>query len=176
MFYGLTFVYAFTTQIQSNLFPAFAMSLGEDPTVVGGIVLFVGVARTVVFCLSGIIERSSKRPLVFVGPTLIAIAMGLIFIGQKPWHFALACFILGLGSGISYFLSLSTVLGKANFALGLRAGLFESMIGTGSALGPFLGGLVSAVNPRYPYALSGLVCILVMLYLFGKTIKSEKKN
>jgi MFS family permease len=94
--------------------------------------------------------------------------MFLIFFGKASWHFALGCALLGLGSGISYLLSLSTILGKTDEALGLRAGLFESIIGVGSVSGPLLGGIVSTIDPKYPYAMAGLACILTLIYIIHK--------
>jgi len=162
--YGVAFVFALTTRTQGSLFPAYAASLGLDALLIGEIVFFVGLARTITFGLMGILERRLRRPLIFLGPLLLTTSMAIFFTGGEPWHFALACMVLGLGSGISYFSSLSMVLEGADDTLGLRAGLFEGMIGVGSVLGPFLGGLVSMANPRYPYALAGLICVLVLFY------------
>jgi MFS family permease len=166
--YSIAFIFAFTTRTQGTLFPVYAASIEINPGTIGAIMFFVGFTRTIIFIFTRLIERISNRYLAFIGPALLSISMFLIFFGKASWHFALGCALLGLGSGISYLLSLSTILGKTDEALGLRAGLFESIIGVGSVSGPLLGGIVSTIDPKYPYAMAGLACILTLIYIIHK--------
>ena len=161
-FYGLAFTYAFATRTYINFFPVYTTFLGIDPFLIGGTLLFIGLTKTLVFAMSGTLERYLRSAMIPLGLVLIASSMVITFFGWAPWHFALACAVLGFGSGISYSASLSTILGGEKVALGLRAGLFEGAVGIGSILGPLLGGLISQWDQSYPYAMVGSVCILIM--------------
>ena len=169
--YGVAFYYAFSLRTQNSLFPAYGLVLGFDPLVIGVITCFVGLMRTVTFVLTGALERHITGSGLFLGPALIAVSMALLVIGRDPWHFALACAVLGLGSGISYFLSIFTVLGESSNDLGLRVGLFEGTIGVGSIFGPFLGGLASGFDIRFPFALAGCICVPIILYAGAERFK-----
>ncbi len=162
-YYGLAFAYAFATRTYINFFPVYATFQGIDPLLIGEALLFMGLMRTLVFALSGILERYLRGTMTHLGPILIASSMTITLLGRSPWHFGLACAVLGFGSGISYFTSLSAVLGGEKGTLGLRAGLFEGTVGIGSVLGPLLGGLTSHCDQRYPYAVVGSVCIVIMI-------------
>lgn len=162
-YYGLAFAYSFATRTYINFFPVYATFQGIDPLLIGEALLFMGLMRTLVFALSGILERHLRKTMTYLGPVLIASSMAITLLGRLPWHFALACAVLGLGSGISYFTSLSSVLVGKKGALRLRAGLFEGTVGIGSVLGPLLGGLTSHCDQRYPYAVVGSICIAMMI-------------
>ncbi len=174
-YYGLAFAYAFATRTFIIFFPVYATFRGIEPLLIGEALLFMGLTRTLVFALSGILERYLKGTVSHAGPILIATSMTIALVGRFPWHFALACAVLGFGSGISYFTSLSTVLGKEKGTFRFRAGLFEGTVGIGSVLGPLIGGLAANHDQRYPYVVIGLVCVITIIvpYAFRSRTKNE---
>ncbi|MEM2961028.1 MAG: hypothetical protein QXU67_05425, partial [Candidatus Bathyarchaeia archaeon] len=77
-------------------------------------------------------------------------------------------FIFGLGTGMSYSASISSILRRWSTSRGYAAGLFESLIGVGYFLGPLAGGAISIYGSNMPYIFGsffGFVIFLIQLIL-----------
>lgn len=162
--YISVFLFAFSSRTIISLFPAFASSLKISALETGSIILFLGLARTILFIQNPILSRHLERRMIMIlGSGMIALSSIIIATGSTVWYFVFGMIFLGLGYGMNYFSALSTILGDESNRE-VRAGLFEGIIGFGSVVGPMLGGVLSEIDMRLPYTFLALVTFLFVIY------------
>jgi len=163
--YISVFLFAICIRTVNSLFPALTSLLKISALETGSILLFISLARTLLFVQSPILVRRLERKLLMIlGSTLISLSAIIIAIGFASWHFMFGMIFLGLGYGMNYFSALSTILGGEEPSLGLRVGLFEGIIGFGGVVGPMLGGILSEIDMRLPYIVLALVTFSFVIY------------
>ncbi|MGQ9513727.1 MAG: MFS transporter [Thermoproteota archaeon] len=152
-----------------SLFPAYATNLGIPAYEVGLIILVWGISRVITFYNSTKIEtKLSKEGMFLAGSSMLAISSLLIAHSYTTYSFLPCFFIFGLGMGISYSASISSILRRWSSSRGYAAGLFESLIGVGYFLGPLTGGAISIYGSNMPYifgSIFGFIIFLIQLAL-----------
>jgi len=173
--YAAIFIIGFSQITIINLFPALTVFLNISPLETGTILLFIGLARTIAFTQSPVLARRvQKATLICLGSVLMTISAVIIARGLVSWHFALGMVFLGFGFGMIYFSALSTALGGEESSRGLRAGLFEAIIGSSSIIGPTLGGALSEIDMRLPYIVIAIATFFFLIYLLAQGWRRRK--
>ncbi|MDQ1281479.1 MAG: hypothetical protein QG670_2744 [Thermoproteota archaeon] len=173
--YMAVFLFAFSFRTIISLFPAFAGSLNISPLETGSIILFLGLARTILFTQNPMLDRHfERRTIMIIGSGMITLSAIIIATGSTIWYFMLGMIALGLGYGMNYFSAISTILSGDEANRGIRTGLFEGMIGLGGVVGPMLGGILSEIDMRFPYASLALITLLFFTYQLAYRWKQKK--
>ncbi|MHA1257282.1 MAG: hypothetical protein ACTSPS_16965, partial [Promethearchaeota archaeon] len=77
-----------------------------------------------------------------------------------------------------YLVSLELLLKYEQEKKGAKAGIFESIVGIGSALSPLFAGMIATINLKMPYFIvASIVLVFVIVHLFlTKNIHLEENN
>jgi MFS family permease len=144
---SFSFVYGLTMTTISTFFPRYAAGLELDAALWGTVLSSLMAGRLVAFIVSG-------RVLASLGPRrsqlsflLVATAFPALSVagGAGATSLILSSFITGGSLGIVYAATLNAMLSGPAETRGRAAGLFESVLGFGSFIGPALaGGLASS--------------------------------
>jgi MFS family permease len=136
--------YAIVLAFIVSIFPGYAIESGLTPSEVGLLLSGFGLARTMVFSLSGRLGRIGERKsvgfafLVMI-PVLLLIPLNRSFMGL----FVDSCF-LGACIGIIYPQTVAIVSKRSPPQnLGFAIGAYETIFGVGFAVGPILLGFVA---------------------------------
>ncbi len=135
--------YAIVLAFVVSIFPGYAIESGLTPSEVGLLLSGFGFARTMMFSLSGRLERTGERKSIgfaFLGmiPVLL-IPLNRSFIGLL----ADSC-LIGTFIGIIYPQTIAYVSKRSPLEnLGFAIGAYETIFGIGFAVGPILLGFVA---------------------------------
>ena len=84
----------------------------------------------------------------------------------------------GVGVGFSYLGALYLVVSATQSEKGAYAGLVESMGGVGLFAGPIIGGWLMDLNRPlslgYPFLMSGVLAVIILLVMIPMVIRSRK--
>lgn len=143
-----------------NIFPKLAVELGIDPHNLGILLAIPYIAQVVTFMALGRSKGWHYRVLPIVSVQILALgALAIIFAATHQILFVFAFVFLGLSSGVTYFSSIFYSLHTGG-RKGKKAGLHESILGSGALLGPILGGWgASLYGLRAPY----VICFCLLL-------------
>jgi len=136
--------YAVVLAFVLSIFPGYAIQLGLTPSEVGILLSGFGFVRTMVFSLSGRLERIDERKsvgLAFLGtiPVLLLIPLNGSFIGLLVD----SC-LMGALIGIIYPQTVAYVSKRSpSENLGFAIGAYETIFGIGFAAGPLLSGSIA---------------------------------
>ena len=152
------FVCWFALSNVQSLYPKLAVARGFSPQMIGYFLFLVGVAQSLFF----VILRSSRIWHYRFGPLVIvhgagAVGMLIVFGSESVALLSLAFPLLGLALGLSYYSSIYySLCGRGRS--GRRAGVHESMVGSGFFLGPAIGGVCAQyAGVRSPFMLCALL-------------------
>jgi DHA1 family tetracycline resistance protein-like MFS transporter len=175
-------IYAMVAKIILTYFTDYAVRddlLNWDGTLTGQVIFIFGIGRTVYFLLSrfvnGPLFRSSitkiNTSFLFISGFLL-----LIIINDSPIVISLIFLIFGFFIGLIYVSSLDLLIVHEK-EKGAKAGLFESTIGLGAMLSPFIAGVLGQFLAFLPFVVfSILVLILFFINLFLKSKDAENNN
>jgi MFS family permease len=136
--------YAIVLAFVVSIFPGYAVQSGLTPSEVGFLLSGFGFVRTIVFSLSGRLERIGERKSVafaFLGtiPVLLLIPLNRSFIG-----FLVDSCLMGALIGIIYPQTVAYVSKRSpSENLGFAIGAYETIFGIGFAAGPLLSGSIA---------------------------------
>jgi MFS family permease len=136
--------YAIVLAFVVSIFPGYAVQSGLTPSEVGFLLSGFGFVRTIVFSLSGRLERIGERKSVafaFLGtiPVLLLIPLNRSFIGLLVD----SC-LMGALIGIIYPQTVAYVSKRSpSENLGFAIGAYETIFGIGFAAGPLLSGSIA---------------------------------
>lgn len=161
------FVYAMIGRIVLSYFADYAsrpQGLGLTGTEVGLMLFGFGVGRTGYFIISRYLKSSLTR-LVY---SYLMITVFMILIGFLAYYGVLFTIIaiFGIFSGLIYKTSLELLMKYEKEAKGAKAGLFESMIGMGSATSPIIAGLLAEISLVLPFFVFAGVALFLFLFNF----------
>ncbi len=162
--------------IVSPILSIYAQTFGVAATLVGTLVTMFGVGRLVANFPAGILsQRVGRRPLLIVGPLIVAAAslgaaLATGFVWLVVWRF-----FQGLGSGIYITASMAAMADIS--PPGRRAGnmaLYQTALQIGATIGPGIGGYVAQwfgyAAPFWVYMCVGLVAAATAIFSFDDTL------
>ncbi len=158
-------------------YAALPEGLNWTGTLIGQVMFFYGLGRTSYFIIARYLKNSFSaitQSFLVIGLCLIALA----FL-YHPALIAIIFFITGFFIGRTYLVSLELLLKYEQEKKGAKAGIFESIVGIGSALSPLFAGMIATINLRMPYfifALIVFVFVIVHLILKKNIQFDENKN
>lgn len=158
-----------------SILPGYLSLLGYTASEVGLLFSLVSAARVTALLSSHKVGRRGVLALMTFSLTL-ALSCIIMFFAETLLSFALSLIIMGFSLGFIFPLSFNLALkGIRQELLGRGVGVYESILGVGFAFGPIFSGYIAeTVEPKAPYLILGLICILTPLFLRG--IKEEVKN
>lgn len=170
---GMT-IYAGLAKVILTYFANFAIlpaGLKWSDTLVGSVLLFFGIGRTIYFLLGGFLKNSVK--LVRVAFVMIGSLLASLIFLQDPWLIAIVIGVFGFFGGLVYLQILEILLRQEKKAKGAKAGLFESTIGLGGSLAPLFAGLMGEIYLVLPFGVfSGLTLgFCIGMYFFTRKPK-----
>ena len=149
------------------LFPKLGTDLGLSSQAIGGLMAILMGTQTVIFFAMGQTTRwqFSILPL-FVIPGVAMVALAFLAKASSMPVFIPAFSLIGVCSGVFYTMALFYGLHTPS-QRGSRAGLHETIIGSGSLAGPILGGGIARLfGLRAPiYLCMGVVLLIVLLQI-----------
>ncbi len=173
------FIYATISKTLLSYFTNYAAlpeGLNWNGTLIGQVLFFFGLGRTTYFIIARFLKNSFSaitQSFLVIGLCLIALA--LLY---HPALIAIIFFITGFFVGRTYLVSLELLLKYEQEKKGAKAGIFESIVGIGSALSPLLAGMIATINLKMPYFIvASIVLVFVIVHLFlTKNIHFEENN
>ena len=157
------FLFGFNSSILTALFPAYATRLGVSANLIGFMFLLSGLTQTLTFFLANKLRsKLGNGMMLLVSSFFIICSLTMIGLGSPMALFYLGFAIFGLGQGMAYSTAISLVLKRSASRRGKAAGLFESTLGFGSAVGPLVGGVFYQVSDAYPYFFGAFVSLSIM--------------
>ena len=156
----------FSLAIIRYLFPKFAVGMGIEPWLLGVFMGSMACSQVLTFFVLGKTEVWHYRPfpLLFM-QGLGSVSFLLILLTNSLAVFFLAFILFGCSIGMTYssslFYSVDTLRGR-----GSRAGIHETIVGTGGLFGPLAGGII-AQN----YSLKSVYLLAFMAILIGISIQ-----
>ncbi|RKU17032.1 hypothetical protein C6501_04790 [Candidatus Poribacteria bacterium] len=166
----------FALGILRSLAPKLTKEMGMLPTTFGNLMLALGGVQTLTFLFlgTGYSTRWHYRlsPLLMVQGLAVLSFVGIWRVQHTIfWGFAFA--VIGVAVAFSYFSSLYYGLDR-HVDKGNKSGWHEAILGIGSLLGPFVGGMAadSKLGPQSPY----LLCAVVIVIAIGVEIIIASKN
>ncbi|MFX1338998.1 MAG: MFS transporter [Promethearchaeota archaeon] len=166
---GVT-IYATISKMLLSYFTNYAAlpeGLNWTGTLIGLVMFFFGLGRTFYF----IFARYLKNSFSALSQSFVLIALCLIVLAflYPPTLIAIILFITGFFVGRTYLVSLELLLKYEQEKKGTKAGIFESMVGIGSALSPFFAGMIATINLKMPFFIfAAIVFIFVIIHIFLK--------
>ena len=148
-------------------YAALPEGLNWTGTLIGQVMLFFGLGRTFYF----IIARYLKNSFTAITQSFLIISLCLIALAlfSPPFLIAIIFFITGFFIGRIYLVSLDLLLKYEQEKKGAKAGIFESIVGFGSALAPLFAGMIATIDLKMPYFIfASLVFIFVVVHIFLK--------
>jgi MFS family permease len=153
--------YAIVLAFVVSIFPGYAVQSGLTPSEVGFLLSGFGFVRTIVFSLSGRLERIGERKSVgfaFLAtiPVLLLIPLNRSFIGLLVD----SC-LMGALIGIIYPQTVAYVSKRSpSENLGFAIGAYETIFGIGFAAGPLLSGSIAqTLGPDFALFVLALVAL-----------------
>ena len=157
-------------------YAALPEGLNWSGTLIGQIMFSFGLGRSFYF----IIARYLKNTISAITQSFLIIGLFLILIAfiYSPIVIAIILFVIGFFVGRTYLVSLELILKYEKDEKGAKAGIFESLVGVGSASSPLIAGIIAIVSLKLPYFVFSIVVfsfLIIHLY-FKNTIQFEDKS
>ena len=156
-------------------YAALPEGLNWSGTLIGQIMFSFGLGRSFYF----IIARYLKNTISAITQSFLIIGLFLILIAflYSPVIIALILFVIGFFVGRTYLVSLELILKYEKEEKGAKAGIFESLVGVGSALSPLIAGIIAIVSLKLPYFVFSIVVFtfLIVHLNFKNKIRFEEK-
>jgi MFS family permease len=173
---------AVSSGVLFTFFTPYAKSLSISILIVGVITFVFGLTRFLMYVLTVnsrvryFLLRSDRRGQNIVAAlVLMSLASLLITIHDPSGLIYLAVYgIVGAGYSIVYAIAQAAMIAEAAPGrVGHSAGLFESSIGVGAAVGPIVAGSISGSSLSFPFIVPslGLVVFLVALPFVARSRK-----
>ena len=149
-----------------SILPGYLSLLGYTATQIGVLFALVSGARIVALLSSHKVGGREVLALTFFSLTL-ALSCIIIFLAEALISFILGLVVMGVSIGFIFPLSFTLALKEVEQKmLGRGVGVYESILGVGFAGGPIFSGFIAEnIDPKAPYLILGLLCLLIPLSL-----------
>lgn len=147
--------------------PAFAGSLGIGHVQIGLIVAAFGVGRVLANIPAGYLGRRLNRTRLLIISSLgVVLFSALCGFAGDFGSLVLLRALMGAAGGVAITIGQSLLADAADpLARGRTMSFLQAMNLTGSSLGPAVGGAASLLGLRAPFFVSGLFCLVMVLWL-----------
>jgi MFS family permease len=159
-----------------TFFPPYARSMGMPFFLIGVATLAYGVGRFSMFLLTSkaalrarILDRRNRHRKIVLG-LLVASSSALIFTLRDPGGLLYVCAFALIGAGYAFAVTITQAALITEIPpgrMGTGAGIFESSLGMGSAVGPSVAGLVSGGSLRVPFLVPSFAFVVAVVILAG---------
>ncbi len=178
----LPLVFAFCNQIYFSIYPPFGEKHvtggfildGANPALIVGILAFtLGVGRTLTFWHTGRMKEENFKKAILLAPVVMAASCTVIYFARTADVLLPAFLTYGLGTGYAYSIGFILLMELTRTGKGLKAGLYEGLIGGGTLASTFISTFISQVDPASPYLLAALFAaaistVIAVLYTLQK--------
>ncbi|MGQ9781497.1 MAG: MFS transporter [Nitrososphaeria archaeon] len=171
-FYG--FLYAFTSLIIVTFFPIYCETRNMSVENVGYALTTMNLGRIIAF-LAPVHARNifGKGRTPIICAAFVSFFSLVVIFDTLIQYLYVELFLLGFSLGIMYSVVLGEIMIMAGEQRGYYAGVFESILGTGFFLGPFLGGVVASFAIEYAFAMPTVSTGSFLVLKCYKTLKSQ---
>jgi MFS family permease len=126
--------------------------------------LFFGIGRTSFFLVAHFFKNRFQS--IIYSLFLMGFCLFLLIFLTNRIIISILFFILGLAVGSSYYVSLELLMKYELNRKGAKAGIFESLIGFGSAITPIIAGGLALFSLIMPFFTFSLFAIIFGCFLF----------
>jgi MFS family permease len=179
----LPVVFAFCNQIFLSIYPAFSeknlsggfILAGTNPAFVVGILIFVmGIGRTVAFWHTGRLPPARLHLYILLAPVFITAACMVIWLARTADILMPAFVLYGVGSGYAYSIGFILLMELSRTGKGMRAGLYEGLIGLGTLLSTLISTFIAQVDPASPYLLETLFAAATTAAIYAIHVRQKR--
>jgi MFS family permease len=166
--YGLIF------GVVSSIFPGYANSVGLSAVLVGVLFTAFGIARLVGYAYTDRYVHFGERKALGLSSLLLAVASVLIILFPTFLAFLIALAMVGGCFAVIFPLSIGLI--SRHFSeseLGAAVGLYESIWGVGTAIGPILAGVLATI---LDIRVSFVTCAIAGLFMMVIAAKAKTFN
>jgi MFS family permease len=181
----LPLVFSFCNQIFYSIYPPFGVKhvtggiIFNDMNpalVVGILIFFLGVGRTVTFWHSGRMNQDTFERYI-ISSTIVMTASGVVIFLARAADILLPAFIIyGLGSGYTYAIGFILLMEISRTGKGMKAGLYEGTIGVGTLASTLISAFIGELEPAYPYLLSLLFSLAISIMIIVAHARQRHAN
>ncbi|WP_227983607.1 MFS transporter [Nocardia spumae] len=159
---GAAFVIALGFGLVAPALPQFARSFGVGVAAASAIVSSFALMRLLFAPVSGrLVQRFGEQPLYLTGLLIVALSTGACALAQSYWQLILLRSLGGIGSTMFTVSSLGLVIRLSPVReRGRVSGLWSTSFLLGSLTGPLLGGALSGLGLRVPFAIYAAALLL----------------
>ena len=152
-----------------SILPGYLSLLGYTASQIGVLFALANGARIAALLSSHRFGGREVLALTFFSLTL-ALSCITIFLAESLLLFAVGLVAMGVSIGFIFPLSfILTLKGVEQRVLGRGVGVYESILGVGFAIGPIFSGFIAEnIDPKAPYLILGLLCLLTPISLRKK--------
>lgn len=170
-------IYAIISKMLLSYFTNYAAlpkGLNWNGTLIGQVMLFFGLGRTCYFLLARFLKNSYSA--ITQSFFIIGICLIILAFFYPPILIMVILFITGFFIGRTYLVSLELILKYEKDKKGAKAGIFESIVGIGSAFSPLIAGIIATIDLKMPfYTFSIIVFTFFIIHIvFKKDFQFEK--
>jgi len=155
--------------------PLFAINLGANPLILGGLGFTGGLLYVLLSPLFGrLSDHIGCKYLLFLGCLVYFSSSLALSFSSKVYQLFIFMAFVGI-SGAMFWPSLEVLvaqMGTADF-LPKRVSLFNISWCMGAAVGPLIGGMIFQVGARFPFYLASLLSLLMSLLIAGELFKDK---
>ena len=160
-----------------SYFPNYARNvagLNWSGELIGQVVLCFGIGRVIYFLFSHFTINKFKGFL--VNFPILSILILLMVLLKNPILLAIVFVFSGVLVARNYLTALNILMQLESKEKGAKAGLFESMVGLGSALAPVFAGWIAELNLLGPFYAFAIIGGILSIALFTLQNKIDMKN
>ena len=155
--------------------PLFAINLGANPLILGGLGFTGSLLYVLLSPLFGrLSDRIGCKYLLFLGCLAYFSSSLALSFSSKVYQLFIFMAFVGI-SGAMFWPSLEVLvaqMGTGDF-LPKRVSLFNISWCMGAAVGPLIGGMIFQVGARFPFYLASLLSLLMSLLIAGELFKDK---
>ena len=171
--------YSIVSKVLLSYFTNYAAlpeGLNWTGTLIGQVMFFFGLGRSCYFIIARYLKNTfSAITYSFLFISLFLFALAFFY---PPVLVSIILFIIGFFVGRTYLVSLELILKYEKEKKGAKAGLFESIVGIGSALSPLIAGIIATIDLKMPFFIFAFIVfmfLIIHLY-YKKNIQFENFN
>ncbi|TFG15153.1 MAG: MFS transporter [Promethearchaeota archaeon] len=171
--------YSIVSKVLLSYFTNYAAlpeGLNWTGTLIGQVMFFFGLGRSFYFLIARYFKNSFSA--ITYSFLFISIFLFTLAFFYPPILVSIILFIIGFFVGRTYLVSLELILKFEKEKKGAKAGLFESIVGIGSALSPLISGIIATIDLKMPFFIFAFIVFLFLIIhlYFKKNIQFENFN
>jgi len=172
---GAAFIIALGFGLVAPALPQFARSFGVGVAAASAIVSSFALMRLLFAPVSGrLVQRFGERALYLTGLLIVALSTGACALAQTYWQLIVLRSLGGIGSTMFTVSSLGLVIRLSPPGeRGRVSGLWSTSFLIGSLAGPLLGGALSGLGLRAPFAIYAVALLAASAVVFWKLRGSQ---